>query len=337
MKSERISIFNYEAFYLDHLEGNLGEEDTALLLAFLADHPELIVEEEEFILLDPKGDAPVFTEKDSLKIVNDDAVITLANAEHFLVAEAEGDLSSAKQAELNTLVIQHPHLEKERTYLAAMFLKADETIVYANKSGLKRKGAIVFWPYIALAAASVLIAFLVMTNNNSEESRMADNKEKVEKKALPKQEAPVQHPENVQIAKDEVQEIPTKLDNRNVLSPDRKEAIVRNPSPRREQLANVNPLKQRTVRKVINSVDLQDLQPVSAQITPPNYSITPENDRAQVAAPEMKNPIKPITTRIEKSLNTPVDFQTGKAANNSGAGFFLKIGKLEISRKKGKN
>lgn len=337
MKSERISIFNYEAFYLDHLEGNLGEEDTALLLAFLADHPELIVEEEEFILLDPKDDTTVFTEKDALKIVSDDAVITLANAEHFLVAEAEGDLSSTKQAELNAFVIQHPHLEKERTYLAAMFLKADETIVYANKSVLKRKGAIVFWPYIALAAASVLIAFLVMTNNNSEESRMADNKEKVEKKALPKQEAPVQHPENVQIAKDEVQEIPTKLDNRNVLSPDRKEAIVRNPSPRREQLANVNPLKQRTVRKVINSVDLQDLQPVSAQITPPNYSITPENDRAQVAAPEMKNPIKPITTRIEKSLNTPVDFQTGKAANNSGAGFFLKIGKLEISRKKGKN
>lgn len=141
MKSERISIFNYEAFYLDHLEGNLGEEDTALLLAFLEEHPELIEEEEDFVLLDPTADTAIFDEKDSLKIVNDDAAIALSNVEHFLIAESEGQLPTAKQEELDAFVVQHPHLEKERKYLAAMFLKADQSIVYANKSGLKRKGA----------------------------------------------------------------------------------------------------------------------------------------------------------------------------------------------------
>ena len=42
---ERISIFNYEAFYLDYLEGRLNQEDSALLLLFLESHPELIVED----------------------------------------------------------------------------------------------------------------------------------------------------------------------------------------------------------------------------------------------------------------------------------------------------
>jgi len=38
---EHISIFNYEAFYLDFLEGTLSEEDTALFLKFMEEHPEL--------------------------------------------------------------------------------------------------------------------------------------------------------------------------------------------------------------------------------------------------------------------------------------------------------
>jgi hypothetical protein len=58
---ERISIFNYEAFYLDYLEGRLNQEDSALLLLFLESHPELIVEDgldsfaiDENVVLNPK-------------------------------------------------------------------------------------------------------------------------------------------------------------------------------------------------------------------------------------------------------------------------------------------
>jgi hypothetical protein len=83
-------------------------------------------------------------------------------------------------------------------------------------------------------------------------------------------------------------------------------------------------------------MDNKDLQPVSPQINPVYVVTTPEDDYAQADNAQMKNPIKPITSRLEKTLNTDVDFQTGKAANNSGAGFYLKIGKFELSRKKGK-
>ena len=57
---ERISIFNYEAFYLDFLEGNLNEADTLMLTDFLEANPGLKVEmddeftsfQEESIVLD---------------------------------------------------------------------------------------------------------------------------------------------------------------------------------------------------------------------------------------------------------------------------------------------
>ncbi len=335
MKSERISIFNYEAFYLDHLEGTLGEEDTVLLLDFLEDHPDLIVEEEDFVMLDPKHDIVIFADKESLKIVSDDAAIVLSNVEHFLVAEAEGQLTAPKQKELNAFVSQHSHLEKERTYLAAIFLKADTSIVYANKSGLKRKGAIIFWPYIALAAASVLIAFLFVMNFEQETPGIAKDDLK-DKKESPKQETPIQELDKVQLADDIAPS--NSVDDEFITnpSPNQRANVARENTSQRQQIASVNTLKSQKPRGLLNSMDKKDLQPVASFINSQAASTLPEDDLAQIEAAEMKNPIKPITSRLGKTLKTSVDFQTGKAANNTGAGFFLKIGKLEISRKKGK-
>jgi len=339
MSTDRISIFNYEAFYLDYLEGNLGEEDTALLLAFLEEHPELVEEEEDFVLLDPKEDTPVFEDKDSLKVVNDDAVITLSNAEHFLIADSEGQLPATKQEELDALVAKHPHLEKERKYLAAMFLKADESIVYANKAGLKRKGAVVFWPYIALAAASVLIAFFFVMNNNSEVDQIANEKLNDKKTEELKNEAPIIEQENLEIADNT--NVETESENVGELE-DRK--IERSNEPtdqsQRPDLASVNQLEYKRARRVINSFENQNLNPVSNQIDPVAVGQSPEKDYALANAEsdnyQMKNPIKPITSRLEKTLKTDVDFQTSKAASRTGGGFYLKIGKFELSRKKGK-
>ena len=298
MKSDKISIFNYEAFYLDHLEGTLGEEDTVLLLAFLADHLELIVDEDDFITLDPKNDAPVFADKDSLKIVSDDAVIALANVEYFLVAEAEGQLTASKQTELNELVNQHPHLETERRYLAAMFLKADQSIVYAEKSGLKKKGAIIFWPYIALAAASILIAFFFVMNNDSETSNLAD-KNSTDKKELPKEKSPIKEPAKLQLADDVIKNDSEKSSNKVSPTPNRAVFVNQESTPERPRMANVNALKYQRARKVINSVDNQNLQPIASQIQNPVVkTITPEDDYTLAMSSEMKNPIKPITSRI---------------------------------------
>ena len=334
MKTERISIFNYEAFYLDHLEGNLGEEDTALLLQFLADHPDLIVDEEDFLSLDLPAETVVFDDKDSLKIVADHDAITLSNVEYFLVAEVENQLSADKKGELNAFIAKHPHLERERMYTAAMVLKADQSIVFAEKSSLKRKAAIVFWPYIALAAASVLIAFLVMMGQPEEQNTIA-------KKDWSQ---PVKHPKKgvtpKTMEKDPIQVAQKEGRNgaqaKKTIAP--KNSFV-NPSVQRTNsgIAAVNNLERKNPRRIIQSLDAKDLGPVSSYIKPQPQIVVQPTDPALAVAEEMKNPIKPITNQLSKTLNQEVDFQTGRAANNRGSGFYLKIGKLEISRKKSRN
>ncbi len=335
MKTERISIFNYEAFYLDHLEGNLGEEDTALLLQFLAEHPDLIVDEEDFLSLDLPAETVVFNEKDSLKIVADHDAIALSNVDYFLVAELENQLSAEKQRELNAFVGKHPQLEKERMYTAAMVLKADESIVFSEKSSLKRKAAIIFWPYIALAAASVLIAFFVILGQPKEVSTLANTNPtpKVEnpknKGISPKSIAPQQN----QVAQKE------KGNNGQTYENDAPQNAYVNPSVQAKNsgIAIVNSLERKNPRKIINSLEANDLKPVSSHITPRPQVIIQQTEPAYALVDEMKNPIKPITNQLSKTLNQEVDFRTGRAANNRGSGFYLKIGKLEISRKKSRD
>ena len=45
---EQLNIYNYEAFYLDFLDGNLNQEDVAQLFRFLDENPSLKIEEENF-------------------------------------------------------------------------------------------------------------------------------------------------------------------------------------------------------------------------------------------------------------------------------------------------
>jgi hypothetical protein len=61
-----------------------------------------------------------------------------------------------------------------------------------------------------------------------------------------------------------------------------------------------------------------------------NY--TPNSEVVASKPIEMANPIQPVTRKMSSVLNTEIDFKTSKAARKKG-GFYLKIGKLEISRK----
>jgi len=152
---ERISIFNYEAFYLDFLEGNLSEEDTVLLFEFLDKHPELKLEDDALVTLN--DDLPVLDDqfKMGLKQVEfNETVITAHNAEQFMIAETEGLLSSEKVIELDQFVGSDTDRMRLRKSFAATRLQPDVRVVFADKDSLKRKKKIALWPIISLAAAA---------------------------------------------------------------------------------------------------------------------------------------------------------------------------------------
>jgi hypothetical protein len=46
----------------------------------------------------------------------------------------------------------------------------------------------------------------------------------------------------------------------------------------------------------------------------------------------MNNPIEPVTSFIESKTKTEVDFRTTKKVEGKPRGFFIKIGKFEVSR-----
>ena len=129
---ERISIFNYEAFYLDYLEGNLSEEDTQMLLQFLEEHPECRMEEEDLFILD--DEAPMtYSGKNNLKQVDEAGPIGLDNVEHFMIADAEGLLDESKTAELNAVVAENQELEQTRKRYNAVYYTADESLVFGGE------------------------------------------------------------------------------------------------------------------------------------------------------------------------------------------------------------
>jgi hypothetical protein len=137
---EKISIFNYEAFYLDHLEGNLNAEDTALLLAFLEEHPELKVEDDDFPMLEEEGLQLDAQFKSDLKqIAFNETTITTENIEKFMIAEAEGLLSNQKIKEMDQFIGDNSSLRRSRALFIATRLKPDHSIIFTDKDSSAKK------------------------------------------------------------------------------------------------------------------------------------------------------------------------------------------------------
>jgi hypothetical protein len=61
---------------------------------------------------------------------------------------------------------------------------------------------------------------------------------------------------------------------------------------------------------------------------------SPVDDYTVLGFDDMKNPIKPITNRLADVVKQEVDFRTAKPTEKRSGGFYVKIGKFELSHKK---
>lgn len=177
---EKITTYNYEAFYLDYLEGNLGESGAAMLFEFLDANPALKNELEfdndilEYSLNQDLNKLDAF-DKAELKHFDCKAhEICLNNVSDFMIAEVENDISADKKIQLNEFILEHG-LQNSKAYFYATKLKPNLTEVYQNKSELKKKGRIIpLLLRVSSVAAVLLIGFtIIKTGNNSKESYMS--------------------------------------------------------------------------------------------------------------------------------------------------------------------
>jgi anti-sigma factor RsiW len=133
-----ISLHNYEAFFLDYVEGNLTPEDVAVLMLFIEENPELQGELEAFESMSLNdGTQEGFDAKESLKKTEDDLVINASNCDDLFIAYHEGDLSAGQQGAVDAFLIKNPELQKQFDEFESVYLEADQASQFAAKPGLQ--------------------------------------------------------------------------------------------------------------------------------------------------------------------------------------------------------
>lgn len=327
---ERISIFNYEAFYLDHLEGNLNEEDTALLLNFLSDHPELALEVDDLPTLSSEEEESVVPSFEHLKQIDyDNDVISIANLETFAIAHTEKQLSEVKENELSAFIANNEEAKALINVYESSKLVPDTSIVFNDKESLKRRTVIPIWRYAAIAASIVGVVFAVQvwnSNGNSINSNIVafdflDNRYQDENfRVISSGSKGSSSNEN---------EVSLNDQPNNGAIDFRKPSIQKNiPIVRKADNFQFAHLEK---RKPQMHVDHQqdDIRIVEHPLHPVNQTSDSEPTVA-IAYNDMHNPIKPITNRLSEFTQKEIDLRTAKATEERKGGFYLKIGSLEI-------
>jgi hypothetical protein len=170
-----INIHNYEAFLLDHMEGNLSTEDIVALQMFAAQNPHLNIDLNDRELVELSAEEISFNAKENLKK-------PLVSDEQF-VAYVENELNAKEKQNIDQLCASNEVLAKELKLYKKSFVIPDEKIVFENKSQLKKQETKVLWFYprevFAAAASLILILGLwfIFRNFNSFDSNL--NSEKI--------------------------------------------------------------------------------------------------------------------------------------------------------------
>jgi len=245
-----------------------------------------------------------------------------------MISDAEGIISDDKREELNQVISQNPELEDERKRFGAVYFAPDVTSVYQKKGDLKRRKAIVLWPYISFAAAASVIAFVFLMNNNWSEighikgSGFAENN---------KSDVPVvlttDTPEKNNVVIDEKD--PVKI----------YQAIIKNSiEPKRiapkDKDDGHTPLRTNSSRPL--QIAFEPLMPISEVPTPLPTVYVKDESTVVDGSPTipMINPIEGITSFVSKKTNTEVAMGARKNSKGKKGGFFFKVGKFEISKNK---
>jgi hypothetical protein len=339
-----ITIENYEAFYLDYLEGNLSGETLVAFEAFLAAHPELSVEEDALVTLQPCEESFDAVQKLSMKQGIDMGDLNEETIEFFLIAREEGLLSVEQTAHLNHWLEANAHYQQDARLYALTTFEVDAAVVYEGKADLKKPigGRVIPMWFTGLAVAAGLALLFTIGMNQGETTQGKPTKTEAIAKA--EQHSGEQTNQTATNNGDKTIKIKTpkgkntQVDHQQPSIGGKKVNEQKPNSPKR-------PVYQHSILHegtVLASLEKRRAQfspgsdkTITPMVIPQPTKIVPETlpteDLALVTVDEMKNPIKPVTSRLSETLNTPLDFRTAKAAKKKGGGFYFKIGKVEVS------
>ncbi|MFH1118430.1 MAG: hypothetical protein V1775_01315 [Bacteroidota bacterium] len=161
-----INRTNYEFFIIGYLDGTLDPVETAGLLVFLEQNPDLKEEASNLasFSLIPDGDTVFGFKEAMIRPADKDAVLmNTSNYSHYFVAALEGDLTPGGLKSVEAFLDKNPVLRKEYELFSLARLKNDDEIRYPNQANLKKSaaGGIRRMVYFGAAAAGILLLISV--------------------------------------------------------------------------------------------------------------------------------------------------------------------------------
>lgn len=352
-----IDINNYEAFYLDYLEGNLNDAEIVMFKKFLAENPDLELEEEALTYL-PDDFHPVLEEefKAQFKIPDLAVPITSHNIDAFLIASMEGQLDADAQKALTAFLVLNPVYIADKAIFEKTILQPDLSIVYADKRKLKRAVILPFVFRVAAVAAILIFIVSIFNFNNKEEKGLAV------KKNPGKSTKEHSTPEKITDGNFVIPDSQHNAGTMNINPSDGQvQGFLVNHRHKSEMPVNDYNLGEENVLAVQEHINTETGIQKNIkldQLPAGNISNPLENDELAVNSTlknkkekidpdlsgeglqgvytlvEMKNPVPAVTGKLTDFIRKEVDFKTTKAAKNRPGGFLIRIGKFEISRKK---
>jgi len=183
-----INRTNYEAYFIDYLEGNLNEGLVDSFIEFLKLNPDL---KEELEMYEPVSVIPssvAFGNKIDLYKEKYDSEEEFDQA---AIASLEGNLSEETEQEFKQYVSSHPEKQKDLALFNETILKADESIVFNQKNILYKKPlgkTILLWTSRVAAVLVLAVAVFSLLKKEpaivNQENQLAKTEQNIEKQEI---------------------------------------------------------------------------------------------------------------------------------------------------------
>jgi hypothetical protein len=163
----KINRNNYEAYIIDYLDGKLDPVETAELLRFLAQNPDLEAEFGDYENIKLSNTTEAGFDKNKLKKdFSDIESVNNDNFDEFCVASHEGDLSEHDELRLKEYIKKHPEKQKDFELYSDTYLTPDYNIKFPEKGNIKRISPFIrprnMLIYVTSLAAAVLLLIMLV-------------------------------------------------------------------------------------------------------------------------------------------------------------------------------
>ena len=327
---------NYEAYYLDFLEGRLNAQNTILLMTFLDQFPELRIDN-ELVTLEQKSIFLDESYKQSLKqVLFEEELVTKSTINSFLIAQTENILSETKIREVELFIGHNPDYLIEQRLFQASHLKVNKEDVYKEKSSLKKTSVIPLRLIMTAFAVAAAVALFFLVGDFSKSPR-----------AINTQSSASKQPSQINVY--ETKDLDKKIKKQNVINTlhqsiieDYHSAVASKNTNNSDHYQDQNFQKENIVLPTLSVVEINPRE-VDTVFTDPTL-INSNNNLAAREVPEnaqeystlgfnqMKNPITPITAQLSKLIKKDIDFRTAAPNLKHSGGFYFKIGTFVVSR-----